>query len=147
VTRGVLAYIAGLIFSLGLGLSGMTQPKKVIGFLDFSGNWDPSLLVVMASAVGVYATAYHFAVRRTRPLLADRFHVPAPGRIDPKALVGGALFGIGWGLAGYCPGPAIVSLATGGVPVLVFVVAMAAGLAAPVRGERACDTEPALEGE
>jgi uncharacterized membrane protein YedE/YeeE len=132
VKLGVPAYVAGLIFSVGLGLSGMTRPSKVIGFLDFSGKWDPSLLVVMASAVGVYGMGYHLVVRRARPLLDDRFYIPPRGRLDPTALIGGAIFGVGWGLGGYCPGPALVSIATGAAPVLLFVAAMALGLAVPV---------------
>jgi uncharacterized membrane protein YedE/YeeE len=129
VKRGLLAYVAGLVFSLGLGLSGMTQPAKVIGFLDFAGRWDPSLLVVMAGAVGVYAVGSRLVLRRPRPVLDTRFHVPPLVRVEPKELLGAAVFGVGWGLGGYCPGPAIVSMATGAAPVFVFVAAMVAGMA------------------
>lgn len=122
------AGLAGMLFGVGLPLSGMTAPRKVLGFLDFAGDWDPSLAFVMAGAVGVHFAAYRLIRRRRRPLFAEAFTVPAPGRTDGKLLVGSALFGVGWGLAGYCPGPGIASLGSGTLKALVFVVAMLAGL-------------------
>jgi len=122
------AVLAGALFGVGLPLSGMTAPRKVLGFLDFAGQWDPSLVFVMAGAVGVHFVAYRLIRRRARPLFAESFAVPAQGRIDPRLLVGSALFGIGWGLAGYCPGPGIASLGSGTVQAVVFVAAMLAGL-------------------
>jgi uncharacterized membrane protein YedE/YeeE len=122
------AALAGALFGVGLPLSGMTAPLEVLGFLDFAGDWDPSLLFVMAGAVGVHFVAYRWIRRRSRPLFAEAFAVPAPGGVDRRLLVGSAVFGIGWGLAGYCPGPGIASLGSGGTQALVFVVAMLAGL-------------------
>lgn len=132
----VLAFGSGLVFALGLGLSGMTRPSKILGFLDVLGGWDPSLAFVMVGAIGVH----FFFVRRARkaasPRLAPRFTWPPEKRIDARLLAGAAVFGIGWGLAGYCPGPALVALATLGPGVLVFVAAMAAGTFAAGRIDR-----------
>jgi uncharacterized membrane protein YedE/YeeE len=113
---------------MGLVISGMTQPSKVIGFLDFGGAWDPSLAFVMAGAIGVH----FFFARRPRtmkaPLFADAFALPTRTKLDAPLLVGAAVFGVGWGLGGYCPGPAIVSLASLAPATLVFVVAMGVGM-------------------
>ncbi|WP_437908663.1 DUF6691 family protein [Sorangium sp. So ce327] len=142
--QGAAAFLAGLLFAVGLGVSGMTQPSRVIGFLDVAGGWDPSLAFVMAGAVSVHFLAYRVLRWRRRgggadaagparaprfPLLADRADVPTRADIDARLVAGAALFGVGWGLAGYCPGPALVSLATGSRAVLAFVAAMAAGMA------------------
>ena len=124
----LFAFACGVLFSLGLGVSGMTQPHKVIAFLDLK-DWDPSLLLVMVGAISVYAPVYWISCRRHCPWLDSRFHVPAPGRIDRKLIFGAVLFGIGWGLAGYCPGPALVSLASGQSQSILFVSSMAAGVA------------------
>lgn len=122
------AFVSGALFALGLSLSGMTEPARVIGFLDVTGAWDPSLAFVMAGAVTVYALLYRLVRARTeQPLLEDEFHVPLPGKVDVKLLVGAALFGAGWGLAGLCPGPAIVALGAGKLEAALFVVAMIAG--------------------
>jgi uncharacterized protein len=122
---------AGLVFALGLGVSGMTLPSKVMGFLDVTGAWDPSLAVVMVGAIGVHAAAL-FAMRKQRaPWFADAFEPSSATKpIDSKLLVGAALFGVGWGAGGYCPGPALVACATGGTSPLVFVGAMTLGILA-----------------
>lgn len=121
------AFAFGLLFAVGLGLSGMTQPAKVTGFLDIAGNWDPTLAFVMGGAVLVGFVAFPLILRRPHPLLADRFALPTRTAIDAPLLVGAVLFGVGWGLAGYCPGPAVVSLVTLSPAVIVFVVAMGIG--------------------
>lgn len=123
------AFAAGLLFALGLGIGGMTQPARVIGFLDVAGRWDPTLALVMAAALTVYAPLYRLIVRRRAPLLGERFEVPTRRDLDAALLLGAAVFGVGWGLAGFCPGPAIVSLASGRLDPLVFTAAMLAGMA------------------
>jgi uncharacterized membrane protein YedE/YeeE len=128
VKRFYLAVVAGAIFGVGLLLSGMTRPTKVLGFLDVGGDWDPSLAFVMIGAIGVHALAYRLIIGRERPFLDDRFHVPAAAAIDARLLAGAALFGVGWGIAGFCPGPALVSAAAGVTPALVFVAAMIGGM-------------------
>lgn len=123
------ALIVGLVFGLGLILSGMTDPAKVIGFLDLAGAWDPSLGFVMGGAILVGAIAFGFASRRERSLLGEPMRLPTATRIDRRLVLGSLAFGAGWGLAGYCPGPALASLATGGIKPLVFTAAMLAGMA------------------
>jgi uncharacterized protein len=108
-------------------LSGMTQPAKVLGFLDVAGAWDPTLLYVMGSAVVVNFIGFRLATRRAHPLLAARFDLPTRRDLDAALVVGAAVFGFGWGLAGFCPGPALVALASGSLDVVVFVAAMFAG--------------------
>jgi uncharacterized membrane protein YedE/YeeE len=120
---------AGLLFGLGLGVGGMTSPAKVLGFLDIAGAWDPSLAFVMVGAIGVHAILRLLVHRRERPLFAATFDVPPHTVIDRRIVVGSIVFGVGWGVAGYCPGPAIVAMASG-PGALVFVAAMAAGMAA-----------------
>lgn len=122
------AFVSGLIFAIGLGLGGMTQPAKVTAFLDVAGNWDPSLAFVMGGAILVYAPLYFLIRRRATPLFASTFSVPTRTELDPRLLGGAALFGIGWGLGGFCPGPAVTSLASGHPSVLTFVAAMLAGM-------------------
>jgi len=122
------AFVSGALFALGLSLSGMTEPARVIGFLDVTGAWDPSLAFVMGGAVTVFAVLYQVIVRRlAQPLVAETFHLPPRARIDAKLLVGAALFGVGWGLAGLCPGPALVALGAGKVEAALFTLAMVAG--------------------
>ncbi len=125
--RLVSFFALGALFAIGLGISGMTQPAKVVGFLDLFGAWDPALMFVMGSAVMVNFVGYRLAVGRPHPLLAARFDVPTRRDIDWQLLLGATLFGAGWGLAGFCPGPALVALASGSVDVMVFVGAMFAG--------------------
>jgi uncharacterized protein len=134
---------AGLVFSAGLVLSGMARPSKVIGFLDVAGRWDASLLCVMAGAVGVHFVVQRLARRRAAPLWSPRFWLPTRRDIDGRLLLGSLVFGVGWGLSGYCPGPALVSLPLGGVSALVFVSAMLAGMWLTSRLERVL---PALRG-
>ncbi len=125
----LLAFFCGLIFAIGLGISGMTQPAKVTGFLDFTGHWDPSLAFVMAGAVALYALGYRFVMRWQKPIVTSQFDLPKARPVDSKLLIGAALFGAGWGLAGYCPGPALVSLATFDSRPVIFVAAMLIGMA------------------
>lgn len=124
----LIALLAGLLFGAGLALGGMTNPAKVVGFLDVGGRWDPSLAFVMGSALLVTFPVFAWVRRASRPLLAERFQLPAKRDLDPQLLAGAALFGIGWGIAGLCPGPAIANLAAGSPEVLLFVVAMVAGM-------------------
>lgn len=118
----------GLLFGGGLAVSGLTRPEVVLGFLDVTGRWDPTLAIVMAVALAVNAVAVRLATRRRRPVWAECFVLPPPRRIDRRLLVGAALFGIGWGLHGVCPGPALASVAAGDGSVLTFVAAMTIGL-------------------
>lgn len=120
--------LSGLLFGVGLVLSGMTQPSKVMGFLDVAGGWDPSLAFVMLGAIAVYAPAYRFITQRSVPLYAQRFVSLVKSRLDAPLVLGAALFGVGWGLAGYCPGPAIVSLGSGAPRALVFGLGMLLGM-------------------
>jgi hypothetical protein len=128
--RLVGPFVAGFLFALGLGVSGMTHPEKVIAFLDFFGAWDPSLGFVMAGAIGVYAPLSGIIARRAAPLCADGFSIPTRCDLDPKLVAGAALFGIGRGLGGFCPGPAIVAVPSANPAVLVFVASMIGGMAA-----------------
>ena len=125
----IASLLCGLIFGAGLLISGMVQPTKVLGFLDIFGIWDPSLIVVMVAALAVAAPGFMLVNGRSRPLLAARSLWPTKRDIDLPLIVGAALFGVGWGLVGLCPGPALESLATLSPGVFVFVVAMAAGMA------------------
>jgi uncharacterized membrane protein YedE/YeeE len=126
--RIIVSAIAGLLFGLGLIVSGMADPAKVQNFLDPFGAWDPSLAFVMLGAIAVTFAGYRLAFRRGRPLLADTLSLPSKTDIDARLLVGAGLFGIGWGLSGFCPGPAIVSLPLLATGTLVFVPAMLAGM-------------------
>ena len=125
--RNVLAFASGLVFAIGLALAGMTQPAKVVGFLDFLGDWDPSLAFVMMGAILVFFPAYRVATRRPAPVWAERFHIPEPTAIDARLLGGAALFGVGWGLGGFCPGPALSSLGALSTQALVFTAGMLGG--------------------
>lgn len=124
----IVALSAGLSFGAGLVISGMTEPRKVLGFLDVFGAWDASLLCVMAAAIAVHALGYRLMRARPHPLFEVRFEVPTRRDIDADLVLGAVLFGIGWGIAGYCPGPGLVALASGRPGVLIFVAAMAAGM-------------------
>lgn len=126
--KNILAGLVGLVFGIGLIVSGMTDPSKVLGFLDVAGQWNPSLGLVMGGAIGVGIVAFRFAERRDRSLLGDAMRLPTSTQIDRRLVFGGLAFGAGWGLAGYCPGPAVASLASGGTKPLIFFVAMLAGM-------------------
>ncbi len=124
MTGLVVSFVAGLVFALGLAVSGMADPAKIVGFLDVTGRWDPSLAFVMAGAVGVYLPVYFSTRRRARPLLGERFVIPAEVPVDARLVGGAAIFGVGWGLSGYCPGPAIVSVGGGVTASLYFIAGM-----------------------
>jgi len=121
-------FLVGLLFGMGLILSGMTDPSKVLGFLDIFGLWDPSLAFVMGGAIAVGFFAFAWAKKRTVNFLGGALHLPTNSQIDKPLVVGAVLFGAGWGLAGFCPGPALVSLASGQIKAAVFVVFMLAGM-------------------
>lgn len=123
-----MSFGCGIVFALGLGISGMTQPSKVIGFLDVAGAWDLSLAFVMLGAIGVYFVAFRLTRKMRSPVLAAQFSIPKRSDLDAQLILGAAIFGAGWGLGGFCPGPAITSLASGARPVAVFVAAMAGGI-------------------
>lgn len=120
--------LAGLVFGLGLIVSGMANPAKVLGFLDLAGRWDPSLALVMAGAIAVGSIAFLLAKNRTRSLLGAEMKLPTTSHIDRRLVTGSALFGMGWGIAGFCPGPGLVALGMGESKALVFVAAMLAGM-------------------
>ena len=122
------SFLAGLVFGLGLIVSGMANPAKVLGFLDLGGRWDPSLAFVMGGAIAVGAVAFAVARRRTRSLLGAAMRLPAARAIDRRLVAGSVLFGIGWGVAGFCPGPGLVAAGMGEAKALVFVAAMLAGM-------------------
>lgn len=124
----IAAFVVGLVFAVGLAVSGMTLPTKVIGFLDIFGEWDPALAFVMGGAVIVYAIGFRFVTRSDTPRFAPKFSIPTRKDITPRLLIGSAIFGMGWGLGGFCPGPALTSLSTGLPDVAVFVVAMLSGM-------------------
>lgn len=121
-------FFSGLLFGLGLGIAGMTLPQKVLAFLDVTGDWDPSLALVMVSSAGVYLLLHRLVLRRGQPLAAPEFYVPTRTDIDAPLVVGAAMFGIGWGLVGLCPGPAVATLASWHEDALVFFVSMIAGM-------------------
>ena len=125
--RSAVAGIWGVVFGVGLALGGMTNPAKVLGFLDAAGAWDPTLAFVMAGALAVTACGFALARRRERPWLSAGFALPTRKDLDAPLVAGAALFGVGWGLVGLCPGPALANLARGSVEIWVFVAAMAAG--------------------
>jgi uncharacterized membrane protein YedE/YeeE len=128
----LLQFAVGLIFGCGLLLSGMSDPAKVLNFLDLggiaSGGWDPSLAFVMAGAVAVTFVGFRFVLSRPQPLFAERFHLPTRRELDVRIIAGPALFGIGWGLAGFCPGPALTALGFGSRAAFIFVAAMLGGM-------------------
>ena len=121
--------LAGLVFGIGLIVSGMTNPAKVLGFLDLAGWWDPSLALVMGGAIAVGTLAFQLARKRGKSLLGEPMRLPVATQVDRRLLVGALAFGVGWGLAGFCPGPALASLASGGVKPAIFTAAMIAGMA------------------
>ena len=138
VLRIFAALVCGIVFGLGLAISGMMNPAKVIGFLDVTGSWDPTLAFVMGGALLVTVPAYRLILGRGHPVLAGGFSLPSNTRLDTPLILGSALFGVGWGLVGFCPGPAVAAVVTGLPAVLGFAAAMVAGMAlhAWVSGER-----------
>ncbi len=123
----VVALIAGLLFGGGLAISQMMDPAKVLSFLDVAGQWDPSLMLVMGGALALTVPGFRLILRRPQPLLDGRFHLPSASDVDSRLVIGSSLFGLGWGLAGLCPGPAVAGLVTGALPIVGFVVTMLAG--------------------
>lgn len=128
-THRITEFAVGLLFGLGLIVAGMTDPGKVLAFLDLAGAWDPSLMFVMGGAIAVAVFAFALARRRTSNFLGGALHLPTRKDIDQRLVIGSLLFGAGWGIAGFCPGPAIVSLAAGQPKAILFVLAMLAGMA------------------
>ncbi|HJL19910.1 MAG TPA: YeeE/YedE family protein [Sandaracinaceae bacterium LLY-WYZ-13_1] len=126
--QNLTALVAGLLFGVGLPIAGMTQPSKVVGFLDFFGAWDPSLAFVMGGAIAVHFVLFRLILKRQSPLIASSFQVPTRRDMTPQLIGGAALFGVGWGLGGFCPGPGIVSLPAGSAEALTFVGAMTVGM-------------------
>ena len=126
--RLVSTYLIGLIFGVGISISGMANPAKVLNFFDVAGTWDPSLILVMGGAVVVAFLGYRIVLRRPAPMIAPKFHLPDNPRIDARLLGGAAVFGLGWGIAGFCPGGALPALGTGRIEVLAFVAALIAGI-------------------
>jgi uncharacterized membrane protein YedE/YeeE len=126
--KTLVALFSGALFGLGLAVSGMMNPAKVIGFLDLAGEWDPTLAFVMGGALLVTIPAFRLILGRPRPVLAGDFALPKGSNLDARLLGGAALFGVGWGLSGFCPGPAVAALVTGLAPVFAFVAAMMAGM-------------------
>jgi uncharacterized protein len=129
VLRIFAALVCGIVFGLGLAISGMMNPAKVIGFLDVTGSWDPTLAFVMGGALLVAVPAYRLVLGRGHPALAGGLSLPANTRLDTPLILGSALFGVGWGLVGFCPGPAVAAVVTGLPTVLGFVASMVAGMA------------------
>lgn len=127
MSKYISILVAGLIFGLGLAMSGMTHAGKVLGFLDVTGHWDPSLLLVLGGAVAVTTVAFPFILRRPAPVLEEKFRLPVARVIDGSLVVGAAIFGIGWGISGYCPGPGIALLAAPGWETWVFIPAVLLG--------------------
>ena len=128
--RLVSTYLIGLLFGLGIVISGMANPAKVLNFFDVAGTWDPSLIFVMGGALITTFIGYRFVLRRKAPLLAERFQIPTSMQIDTRLIGGSGLFGIGWGIAGFCPGGALPALGTGRAEVITFVAALVAGILA-----------------
>lgn len=126
--KNALSFICGVVFAVGLGISGMTQPARVTAFLDITGNWDPSLAIVMISAVLVYGIGYRMVVKKPKPILALDFQIPKLRKVDRPLALGSALFGVGWGLAGFCPGPAITSIVSLEPAPLIFAGSLLLGM-------------------
>lgn len=128
--RAILTLLSGVLFGLGVTISGMVNPMKVLNFMDLAGPFDPTLLFVMGAGLAVTLAGYRIILRRNAPLFAERFHMPSLTAIDGRLVGGAALFGLGWGLSGFCPGPAVASLVFGARESLIFVAAMAIGMVA-----------------
>ena len=129
----IVALLSGTLFGLGLAISGMANPAKVLNFFDVLGSFDPSLALVMAGALPVTLIGYRLVLKRHAPIFADRFHLPTSKDLDGRLIGGSALFGLGWGLSGFCPGPAIASLVTLSAEPVIFIIAMLAGMLGAAR--------------
>lgn len=125
----IAVYLSALLFAVGLGIGGMTNPNNIIGFLDIFGDWQPALLLVMVGAIGFHSITYYFITKRSSPIFEDTFHLPKLKEIDKRLIIGSAIFGSGWGLGGFCPGPAITSLVLLDTHIFVFVGSMILGIA------------------
>ena len=123
-----IVFLSGFVFAIGLGVSGMTLPQKVLAFLDVAGEWDPSLILVMGGSATVYLLLHRSVLKRGSPVFDKRFHLPGGQDIDRRLIVGASLFGVGWGLVGFCPGPGITALVSGTPQPLVFFVSMTTGM-------------------
>ncbi|MCB4457893.1 DUF6691 family protein [Leisingera sp. McT4-56] len=132
----ISSYAIGLIFGIGISISGMANPAKVLNFFDFAGMWDPSLIFVMGGALATAFIGYRFVFGFSRPLLSDRFNLPARRDLDLPLIGGAAVFGVGWGIGGFCPGGALPALGTGNYEVFIFAAAMVAGILAAKRLQR-----------
>ena len=135
-------YLVGLVFGLGISMSGMANPAKVINFFDVAGTWDPSLIFVMGGALVVTFIGYRVVLKRPHPVLDGQFHLPTKTDLDARLIGGSAVFGVGWGIAGFCPGGALPALGTGNANVAIFVVALIAGMAAARHGRNLLDAGP-----
>lgn len=124
----IVSFLSGVLFAIGIGIGGMTQPGKVVGFLDFAGNWDPSLAFVMIGAVAVNAVLYRMIRARRAPMFTQTFSLPTRKDVDRRLIIGASIFGLGWGLAGYCPAPGLTSIVSGQWSPLVFSIGMLAGM-------------------
>ena len=128
IKQAVVSFICGVVFTLGLTIAGMTQPAKIVGFLDIFGNWDFTLVFGMASAVGVYFISFQSIIKRNKPLVAPKFLIPTRTDLDFRSIFGGILFGLGWGISGLCPGPILSSLGKGTTPIIVVMLFMLIGM-------------------
>jgi uncharacterized membrane protein YedE/YeeE len=126
--QALVALLSGILFGTGLAISGMVNPAKVLNFFDVFGTWDPSLVFVMAGALAVTITGYRLVLQRSAQAFATRFHLPSAQQIDARLIAGSAFFGLGWGLSGFCPGPAIASLTTLSIEPVTFIIAMLVGM-------------------
>lgn len=126
--KRLVAFVSGTLFSVGLVVGGMTQPKKIVDFLDFTGKWDPSLAFVMGGALAVYVATYLLTQNRDEPVFEGEFHIPTRSELDWRLVGGSAVFGVGWGLGGYCPGPAITAVVSAKLPAVGFVAGMIGGV-------------------
>jgi len=137
--EGAVSLTSGVLFGIGLAIAGMTRPEKVMGFLNFFRGWDPSLMFVMGGAIAVHALAWRIIKRQKSPVFSARFLVPTRRDLDARLIVGAGIFGVGWGLGGFCPGPGLTSLVTAAPTVLAFIVAMLIGNYAAARAEPAIE--------
>ncbi|MEE4120899.1 MAG: DUF6691 family protein [Paracoccaceae bacterium] len=128
--RLIVLYLIGLVFGIGISISGMANPAKVLNFFDVAGTWDPSLIFVMGGALVTTFIGYRFVLKRPAPMMEGTFHLPKKTELDARLIGGSALFGVGWGISGFCPGGALPALGTGNLNVIAFVVALVAGMAA-----------------